>query len=188
MPVPPRSSMRIGLRPRVNDCQAHIAVGGPDVVYIGYYDLRAVVGRWISVVTSSKWRNPVCGTIEDGSIGAVADRAPHRGHADRVLLRLRGLVDFDVIYYVVLPLRRVRVGLRCCLIQYIVKIAHGVDDLANVGLLRCQCCSGLARRLDCKSASGVRRVAVDAVNVVRRIEGWYFQGFVGLPFVSNSIH
>src|SRR4051795_5462921 len=63
-----------------------------------------------------KWRNPVCGTIEDGSIGAVADRAPHRGHADRVLLRLRGLVDFDVIYYVVLPLRRVRVRLVAALI------------------------------------------------------------------------
>ena len=93
-----------------------------------------------------------------------------------MLLWFSGLVAFDVVDHVVLPLRRGRLDFVADLIEHIVEIIDGVNDFTNVGLLRLQHCGRLTRRLYRVAVSGIRRIAVDTVYIVLRIVRMIFPG------------
>src|SRR5713101_6714843 len=86
-----------------------------------------------------------------------------------MLFRLRGLVALDVADHVVPPLLGLTAALIADLVQDVVEVADGIEDLPDVRLLNPRD-GGYPKGMRFDAASGSVRVAVDAIGIVLAVE------------------
>ena len=86
-----------------------------------------------------------------------------------MLLGFRGFVAANELDHVVLPVPRRSLAFVADLVENVVEVTHGIDDLLDVGFLECGDVA-VPERLNLEAQAVAVRIAIDAVDVIGGIE------------------
>src|SRR6185295_20010878 len=115
-------------------------------------------------------RYPVGSAIQHIGVGAPRNGRVRNRHTDRMPLRLGRLIGPDKVDHVVLPRIARRVAFVAYLENHVVQVVDCIDNCLDVSVLQGGHCRNRKRLCLCPRAVTVR-ITVDAIDVVRRVEG-----------------